>query len=281
MIGEKKRRKHGKQTMVAPARRQSTRRSLKDRLRALVYLAAALLLAGAVWASVQVPRLFTESDRFGLKALQVTGLHFLSGADILEASGLQAGDNVFAVDLEEIGTRIEELPWVKTAVVARRPPDRLAVDIVERRRLAWIDLGEIFGVDAEGVLLPAGRRAEESYRDLDLPVIRGLDCPTCTPGEALADSSLSVLLGWWQQASAADAEFCLNVSEIGLLKPGGIRLRMVGDGLEVRLLADRVPERIRMLKKLMKRIYRECPEPAYIDMRFAGQVVVGSKERNS
>ena len=133
------------------------------------------------------------------------------------------------------------------------------------------------------MLLPGRREEQESVRDLDLPVIGGGECPgdSLYPGTAIDDSTLVLLLEWWRQASGADAEFCLNVSEIQPLARDGIRLRLVGDGLEVRLPADKAAERIRLLKKLMKRVYRECPEPAYIDMRFAGQVVVGSKERSS
>ena len=281
-MGKKEAKKKRQPMALAPGERKANS-SLRERLKLLLLLPPVLLLVGCIWAGFQIPRLFTEGDRFQLNALEVEGLRILSGERILEASGLQVGENIFAVDLHAVEGRIEGLPWVKRALVRRRPPDRLAIDIVERRRLAWIDGGRIFGIDADGVLLPGRREEQESVRDLDLPVIGGVECPgdSLYPGTAIDDSTLVLLLEWWRQASAADAEFCLNVSEIQPLARDGIRLRLVGDGLEVRLPADKAAERIRLLKKLMKRVYRECPEPAYIDMRFAGQVVVGSKERSS
>jgi len=265
--------------MALAAGASKTGTSIKGRLARLVYLLPLVLVGGLLWAGWRVPELFTHSASFRLKALEVGGLHLLRGTDILTASGLQVGDNVFAVDLREVEARLERLPWIKQAVVVRKPPDRLVVHVVERRRLAWVDLGRVYGIDGQGVLLPGERMPQESYGELDLPVISGLSCvpDSLYPGAVVADSALTQILDWWRQASVADAEFCMNVSEIQPLANGGIRLRLVGDGLEVRLPADQVAKRLWVLKRLMKRVYRECPEPAYIDMRFAGQVVVGSK----
>jgi cell division septal protein FtsQ len=205
----------------------------------------------------------------------------VTGTEVLAATGLAQTDNVFAVDLRATQRRIEQLPWVKRAVVVRRPPDRLAIGLIERRRVAWVNLGGIYGIDEGGVLLPGERTPGEEPSELNLPVISGLTRAegATVPGTVVADSGLAQVLGWWRQASQADAEFCLNVSEIQPLPGDGVRLLLVGDGLEVRLPTGDVAERLRILRKLIKRVYRECADPAYIDMRFAGQVVVGSKEQ--
>ena len=278
-MGFKIAKKSGKRPMAVPTTSKKTGVLQKIRLRRLLYVLPVLLIIGLVFASVQISQLFAASSSFKLNAMEVQGLRLLDGQDILEASGLQVGDNIFDVDLKTVGSRLEELPWVKQALVVRKPPDRLIVSIVERRRLAWIELGQIYGIDRDGVLLPGRGEAMESYRDLDLPVVRGVKSvqDSLDVGIVVVDSALVQVLDWWQQANAFDAEFCMNVSEIQPLEEGCINLRLVGDGVEVRLPVDRVTERLSVLKKLMGRIYRECPEPAYIDLRFAGQVVVGSK----
>ena len=277
--------KSGKRPMAVPTASKKTGVQQKIRLRRLLYVLPVLFIIGLVFAGVQISQLFAASSSFKLNAMEVQGLRLLDGQDILEASGLRVGDNIFDVDLEIVGRRLEELAWVKQALVVRKPPDRLIVSIVERRRLAWIELEQIYGIDRDGVLLPGRREAMESYRDLDLPVVRGLVNvqDSLKVGVVVADSALVQVLDWWQQANAFDAKFCMNVSEIQPLEEGCINLRLVGDGVEVRLPIDRVTERLSVLKRLMGRVYRECPEPAYIDLRFAGQVVVGSKnaERRS
>jgi cell division protein FtsQ len=249
----------------------------------LLGLLLLLGLGGLVLGSWGAWRYLVTTPRFGLAALEVEGLRLLRGEDVLRASGLQLGDNIFAVDLEEVVRRLEEECWIREALVGRKPPDRLMIHLVERQRLAWIDLGQTYGIDGEGVLLPGERLPGESHQDLDLPVISGLrrrvDSPR--PGQAVADSSLALILDWWQEARVADGEFCMNVSEIQPLADQGIRLRLVGDGLEVRLPLDRVPFRIRTLKRWLERVYGESPAPAYIDLRYAGQVVVGSRQGSS
>jgi len=243
-------------------------------------IVALVLAMGSALAAYQVVNFLGQGDLFGLRALEVGGLHLLDGDDVLAASGLEVGTNIFAVDLEEVEQRLENVCWIERAMVMRKPPDRLAVEIVERQRLAWVELGATYGIARDGVLLPKDQAPGESFADLNLPVISGLAAvgDTLQFGATVSDSTLVGLLGWWDEATAADAEFCLNVSRLEPLPGACLRLQMVGDGLEIRLPLDSVERNLRTLRRLMPRVYRDYPDPAYIDLRYTGQVVVGSKE---
>ena len=243
-------------------------------------IVALVLVMGSALAAYQVVNFLGQGDLFGLRALEVGGLRLLDGDDVLAASGLEVGTNIFAVDLEEVEQRLENVCWIERAMVMRKPPDRLAVEIVERQRLAWVELGATYGIARDGVLLPKDQAPGESFADLNLPVISGLAAvgDTLQFGATVSDSTLVGLLGWWDEATAADAEFCLNVSRLEPLPGACLRLQMVGDGLEIRLPLDRVERNLRTLRRLMPRVYRDYPDPAYIDLRYTGQVVVGSKE---
>ena len=243
-------------------------------------IVALVLAMGSALAAYQVVNFLGQGDLFGLRALEVGGLRLLDGDDVLAASGLEVGTNIFAVDLEEVEQRLENVCWIERAMVMRKPPDRLAVEIVERQRLAWVELGATYGIARDGVLLPKDQAPGESFADLNLPVISGLAAvgDTLQFGATVSDSTLVGLLGWWDEATAADAEFCLNVSRLEPLPGACLRLQMVGDGLEIRLPLDRVERNLRTLRRLMPRVYRDYPDPAYIDLRYTGQVVVGSKE---
>lgn len=243
-------------------------------------IVALVLAMGSALAAYQVVNFLGQGDLFGLRALEVGGLHLLDGDDVLAASGLEVGTNIFAVDLEEVEQRLENVCWIERAMVMRKPPDRLAVEIVERQRLAWVELGATYGIARDGVLLPKDQAPGESFADLNLPVISGLAAvgDTLQFGATVSDSTLVGLLGWWDEATAADAEFCLNVSRLEPLPGACVRLQMVGDGLEIRLPLDSVERNLRTLRRLMPRVYRDYPDPAYIDLRYTGQVVVGSKE---
>jgi cell division protein FtsQ len=236
--------------------------------------------AGPAWCVTQVPRLLAESPRFQLRALEVSGHGTLRGQQVLAASGLGPGDNVFAVDLEQVRRNIQTLPWVRSVWLRRRPPDRLVVRLVERRRVAWVDVGGLYGVDEEGVILPGPREDVDSFAKLDLPVVSGLDCgpDSLGPGARVPDLRLVPLLEWWQCLSSVAPALSRNVSQLQPLGADAVRLRLVGDGLEVRLPRVCAADRVRTLEEVIRRVYREVPEPASIDLRYAGQAVVGRKE---
>ena len=241
------------------------------------WIVLSILATGSAVAAYQVVTHFGQASHFGLKAIEVDGLRRLNGEDVRAASGLVAGSNVFAIDLDEVVQRLEAMYWVKQALVVRKPPDRIAVDIVEHRQVAWVDLGQIYGVASDGVLLPAGSTAH------NLPVISGLSVAgdSLHPGAAVPDSALLAILRWWEEATAADAEFCLNVTSIQPMSGEGIRLQLAGNGPEVRLLANGAARPLRTIRELMPRVHRNHPDPAYIDLRYTGQMVVGKKKAKS
>ncbi len=248
------------------------------------WIALLILATGSTLAAYQAATYFGQASRFGLKAIEVDGLRRLSGEDVRVASGLAVGSNIFAIDLDEVAQRLEAMYWIKQALVVRKPPDRIAVDIVEHRQVAWIDLGQTYGITPDGVLLPAGSTGDRLVaQPRNLPVISGLSVrsDSLQPGVAVADSALLAILRWWEEATVADAEFCLNVAGIQPMSGAGIRLQMAGDGLEVRLPANEAARRLRTIRELMPRVHQNHPDPAYIDLRYAGQMVVGRKKAKS
>ena len=248
------------------------------------WIALLILATGSTLAAYQVATYFGQASYFGLKAIEVDGLRRLSGEDVRVVSGLAVGRNIFAIDLDEVAQRLEAMYLVKQALVMRKPPDRIAVDIVEHRQVAWIDLGQTYGVTPDGVLLPAGSADDQSVAPPgNLPVISGLSVrgDSLQPGVAVADSALLAILRWWEEATVADAEFCLNVAGIQPMSGAGIRLQMAADGLEVRLPANGVAHRLRTIRELMPRVHQSHPDPAYIDLRYAGQMVVGQEKAKS
>ena len=241
------------------------------------WIALSILATGSTLAAYQVASHFGQASIFGLKAIEVDGLRRLNGEEVRAASGLAAGSNVFTIDLDEVVQRLEAMYWVKQAFAVRKPPDRIAVDIVEHRQVAWVDLGQTYGVSPDGVLLPVGSTAR------NLPVISGLSvvANSLQLGVAVPDSALLAILRWWEEAIAADAEFCLNVAGIQPMAAAGIRLQLAGDGLEVRLPANGAAHQLRTIRKLMPRVHQNHSDPAYIDLRYAGQMVVGKKKVTS
>jgi cell division protein FtsQ len=129
---------------AAPLRPVRTRRLL-----ALVAAAALIVAAGLVAA--------TYTPLFAADAIRVRGAHHLTKAEILRASGLERGVNVFHLDADAIEARIEREPWVAEATLTKELPGTLVVTIRERVPVAVVNDGSVERLVADdGGLLGIG-----------------------------------------------------------------------------------------------------------------------------
>lgn len=262
-----------KPSMAARADKASTATGT----RYLILGLAVSCVAALAWAGWQTEKTVVASAQFRVQALEIRGLRLLTGEQVLDSSGVEVGDGLFDVDLDAMARRLHGLVWVRSARVERKPPDRLVVHLEERRRVLWMEWrSQQHGLDAEGVLLPPERLATEGISDLNLPVLRvgGLS-DSLVVGQVVPDSTVHRLLDWWTVACHVAPELVADISQVEAFDEDALVLRLVADNLEVRLPYGQVQERLSTLNEVLSRVYNECPNPAYVDLRFAGQVVVG------
>ena len=91
---------------------------------------------------------------FAVRAIDVTGAWGDEARTIIAATGLSGGQSIFSVDPDEVRTRVEALPGVHTARVARLLPDRIAIVVDTREPYAlWQVDGQLSVIDRDGVVL--------------------------------------------------------------------------------------------------------------------------------
>ncbi len=142
------------------ARRQWRRRWLrwKDLLAVTVILA---LVVGGTW-------LVAFSRFLAVQQVEVTGTELLTAADVRSAARVPAEQPLARVDVASIQRRVESLAPVASAVVTRKWPDSVAIDIAERQPIAVVEIGgRVRGMDREGVIFREYPQAPDS-----LPVVR-------------------------------------------------------------------------------------------------------------
>ena len=115
------------------SRREREPRRPPARLRALAGAAALLELVLVFW--------LLAGPTFGLRSIDVSGVHHLSAAQIRDATGIAGRPSVLGLDADTIRRKLEELPWVRTAAVTPVLPDRLEIDIQEWRAVAAYRVG--------------------------------------------------------------------------------------------------------------------------------------------
>ncbi len=135
-------------------------------------LAGLILLAGAVvWSKQKTTALLQDVAGLRLAKVSVEGNHYLTGEEVTNAVALPLGENMFRLDLAESTERIKKIDWVDRVFIERRLPSSLLISLRERKPVALLDNGTLYGVDREGrVLSPSAALLRE-----DLPLISG--CP--------------------------------------------------------------------------------------------------------
>jgi cell division protein FtsQ len=127
-------------------RRQRTRRWLAWR-KVLVLVLVLGLLVAAAW-------LVFFSSVLAVNGVQVAGTRVLSPGVVRSAASVPTGGPLATLDLDAITARVERLPAVKSADVSRAWPDKVRIDVTERRAVAVVEPqsgGSARAIDADGV----------------------------------------------------------------------------------------------------------------------------------
>lgn len=155
-----------------------TRQRGRRRLRLVaVGLGLAVLIGVSAWV--------LHSSLLAARHVTVRGAQHTAVQAVLSASGLDRHPPLIDIDPPSAVARIEALPWVETAVVARHWPDSVTVTVTERRPVA--DVTHPGGV---AVVDGTGRVLEWTAALPGLPVLAGPGRPgrTGAPGTSLPRS---------------------------------------------------------------------------------------------
>ena len=252
-----------------------------DKSRKVIKPVLALTLIGAVliifWLRANLSRFIFTSPYFNLREINISGQRLVKPEEILSYSRLELGTNIFRLDIARISRMIEVHPLIKEAIILRRLPDVIDIKVRERKQIACISLGEMYGLDEEGVILPP--LEVKSELSPKLPVVTGLRVASVTVGEGLdlagVKSSLNVLKA---MAETKLGEF-LEIGEINVVKPATPVLYTTRENTEIRLGNYPVRQQLESLKVIWVDLKEKGSEAEYIDLRFGDKMVVKPREK--
>jgi cell division protein FtsQ len=159
--------RRGQPALAAPARGWSEGvvipvSPVRVRRAALWIIAALALAAGVATAlALKLPSLIaqrtvaaTASAGFELNDVSLTGVRY-ADRDAVRAAAVEGKTGaILALDLDAVRSRVEAMPWVEHATVARRLPDKLLISVTERQPAAlWQYRGKLHLIDPTGHLL--------------------------------------------------------------------------------------------------------------------------------
>lgn len=214
------------------------------------------ILAGAV--------AFLTSSYFDVKSATITGIEFTDDDSVQRIADGLVGRSMFRVDLNQARDDIALQPWVRRVSIRRDWPDRIIVDIGERRPVASYpaDDGEWRILDVEGRVLT---RIENQPADFP-PIVA--DQKAVDPGEFVGVG----LKAGARVAQALPAELRARLSEIGISGVDSVELKLGPQGKV--LLGPPTDLREKLISVLAA--LQRCGDSKFttIDVRASADVVI-------
>jgi cell division septal protein FtsQ len=216
------------------------------------------------WAGYSVIVYLATAPRFEVRKLSVSGLKRVEENQILAKAGFEMGTNVFKVNLRQIRERVEELEWVRHAMVERVLPDQIIVKVIEREPVGLARIRrEVYQFDIDGKILdpdPSG--------GLGFPILDGL-----RPADAR--ENLPKVLTYKKVLDDLGQN---SLSEIHVNDAGEVTVVSANDPLLVNLGTSDFRNRWIKYLQLKPQIQQHYPLAVRVDLRFKNQVIVRMKD---
>lgn len=253
-----------------PARRSIARRDKRvGWKRVLIGVQVGAALGAAVVGLFLLTERFAIPNRFRIASIEVKGNHFLSEGEVREMLGPAMGGNLISADLEGLRSNLAASPWVGGAVVRRKLPNALLVDVTERFPIALAEADQLYVMDASGELIDLlGPRTA----GFDLPIIRGLGGVSDEVRRDRARRANTLLedLG----------DLAAEVSEIAVDRSGDLLVVLRGDGSILKLAAPPYRKRVLSFLALRQQLRERCPDAEYFDLRFKDRIYAKPASRD-
>jgi cell division septal protein FtsQ len=252
-------------------RRRRRRRMLRLARQGGAWLCVGLLVVALGGALASGGRWLLTAPRFAVERVEVAGQSQLSVDQVVAASGLSPGQNLFRLDARRAVAGVEALPMVRRAELVRAFPNRVTLLVEERQPFvlvhAW-DLhwpaGGFYWVDEQGVPLGPETRAV------------ALDAPLVSAAGAADVAAAGVAL--IRTLMRAQSSLLKEISEVDVSRPEGLVLYML-DGVEVRLGREDWDDRLGRLGGVLAQLRASGQRATSIDLRFRDQVVLRTAAR--
>ena len=232
--------------------------------RPALWLFRGVLLVAVSAFSVAAARLVEQhirtSEAFAIGEILIEGQERLQREEILEASGLALGSNIFDSSPEEVEQSLRSHPWVASATVHRRLPRSYRIELREHDPAALLAMERLYLVADDGTVF---KPLEPGDPDA-LPVITGIDREQFTSDRVLRTSllvSAVALLHDYRDVGLWRRE---PISEIHASEDGSFALYVGDDATQVRLGARPFREKLRRLRKVFDRLRKREARAHYV-----------------
>ena len=205
-----------------------------------------------------------RSPYFEVRHVRVAGTESLDTTSLVQVSGL-VGESMFSLPVDEVRSRLHEIPEVKSVSIHQKWPQTVTLRIEERTPYAyWVTDGRAYTVDVEGVVLSSGAPSGPAPRVVEPGSTRIMG-----PGDRVHPDALALAA----RISRESPRF-LNQTVRDLEYRQGIGVTAIfSDGMRVTFGDERSYNyKVAVLTQLLDRLSARNYTPRSVDLRFGERV---------
>jgi len=255
-------------------RRRRRRRVLRRVRRIGGWLCVGVVLAALSGPLASGAASFLQTSRFAIERVEVAGQSRLSADEVVRASGLAPGQNLWSLDARRAVAGVEALPLVRRAEVVRAFPNHVTLFVEERQPFTLVNAGGLHWVDEQGVPLGPETRAVA----LDAPLVSAAGADDVAAAGRTSSERVAAGVALIRTLMRAQSSLLSEISEVDVSRPEGPVLYML-DGVEVRLGREDWDDRLGRLGGVLAQLRASGQRATSIDLRFRDQVVLRTAAR--
>ncbi len=242
-------------------------RVLKKTVRMAVQL---LVLSFFLFVSHWVYVHLLEDPHFRVREIEVEGSRKIPKEALLALMVIEGMPNLFSVRLKEVIKRLETHPWIEQVRVGKVFPNKILIQIEEKKPIAIIQLEELYYIDTQGeIFSPVGEGDEYNY-----PYLTGLSRRVLEKEPTEAKRLISKALEILRIARQEKLPPLKEISEIHMEKTFGIHCFTKTEGVEVKMGWEDFGEKLRRLSLIWADLRKRGFSAVSIDCTDLKRMVV-------
>lgn len=146
-------------------------RKMKKRQRKQLAFLVGIVLAMSVMAIILL------TPAFDIKKIEIHGNSVLKDEQIIKASGIVEGVNIFGISFKETKENIKSLGYVESVKIKRVLPSTIKITVVEEVGVAYLKAEDgfvIIAADGRCVDITDGSDENNAVKTPDLPIVKGM-----------------------------------------------------------------------------------------------------------
>jgi cell division protein FtsQ len=240
---------------------------LKKATRAALQL---LLISFFLFVGHRVYVHLLEDPFFRVREIAVEGCRRIPQESLLSLIKMEGMPSLFTVSLKEVGKPLESHPWIEHVGVRKVFPNKIMIQIEERKPIAILQLEEPYYIDTKGVIFSSvGDEGEYDY-----PFLTGLAREVLDEDPAEAKNLITRGLEILKIAEKEKGSPLDEISEIHMEKNYGIKCFTRTGGVELKMGWDHFEEKLERLSLIWSDLQKRGISVASIDCSDLKRIVV-------